>query len=104
LETSIVSDVHQNGQSLGSRLREYREARGLSLRELANLTGIGRSRLQQLESSDAPNPTLSALLALQHAFDLASVEALLGDLPSQGVRASYLRASDESDAQPQSDR
>jgi transcriptional regulator with XRE-family HTH domain len=97
LETSIVSDVHQNGQSLGSRLREYREARGLSLRELANLTGIGRSRLQQLESS-------SALLALQHAFDLASVEALLGDLPSQGVRASYLRASDESDAQPQSDR
>ncbi|MGI8668077.1 MAG: helix-turn-helix domain-containing protein [Jatrophihabitans sp.] len=81
-------------------MRQYREARGLSLRDLAQLSGIGRSRLQQLESAEAPNPTLSVLLALQHAFGLASIEALLGDLPSQGAHAAYIRASEEMDEPP----
>lgn len=90
-------NVQQSGHTLGRRIRGYRLARGLTLRQLAEISGIGHSRLQQLEAAEAPNPTLSVLLALQHAFGLASVEALLGDLPSQGAQASYVRASDEVD-------
>lgn len=67
---------------LGDRLRALREQKGLSLRELASRTSLSASRLQQLERDPAANPSLRTLLALQNAYGLDSIEALLGPLPS----------------------
>lgn len=86
--------VRFNGQQhLGSRLRFLREQAGLTLRQLEARTGVGRSRLSELETSPAPNPSLAVLLALQRAFGLDTIEALLGDLPSRTVATSYERLS-----------
>lgn len=74
-----------------------RDQRGITLRDLARTTGIGHSRLQQLETLDNPNPTLSVLLSLQQAYGLDSIEALLGSLPSQIAYERYNRPSDSSD-------
>ena len=43
------------------RLREAREAVGVSLSELESRTGIQKSALSRLENSKAPNPTLATL-------------------------------------------
>lgn len=86
------SAVHQSGQPhLGQRLRALRRAAGLTLRQLEAQTGVGRSRLSQLETSPAPNPSLAVLLALQRAFGLDTIESLLGVLPSENAAPAYER-------------
>lgn len=89
------SAVHQSGQPhLGQRLRDLRRAAGLTLRQLEAQTGVGRSRLSQLETSPAPNPSLAVLLALQRAFGLDTIESLLGVLPSENAAPAYERLRD----------
>jgi len=92
-----------NGQSahLGTRLKQLREDAGLTLRQLEHETGVARSWLSKMEADPSPNPSLSVLLALQRAFKLNTIEALLGDLPSElsGVSLSarlVLRSGDAS--------
>lgn len=80
---------------IGERIRALRERRGLTLRDLESLSGVGRSRLSQIESAAAPNPSLSTLLALQDAFQLDTIESLLGDLPSGSARRAYPRSEQE---------
>ena len=75
--TSPAGDSH-----LGSRFRDLREQRGLSLRRLAELSNISTSRLGELESEARPNPTLVVLLSLMRVYGFDSIEALLGDTPS----------------------
>jgi transcriptional regulator with XRE-family HTH domain len=71
---------------IGPRLRELRETRGLSLRAAARVAGIGKTLLSEIERQDRPDPQLSVLLKLQHAYGLASIEELLGELPGQPSR------------------
>ena len=54
-------------ENLFPQLRAAREARGLSLAELTELTGIDRSALSKLESGQRPNPTLSTLVRYAEA-------------------------------------
>jgi hypothetical protein len=58
-------------------------------------TGVGRTRLSEMEADPAPNPTLSVLLALQRALELDTLEALIGDLPSTNTRNRYERRDRE---------
>lgn len=74
-------DVDLSG--IGSRLRELRLARGYALREAAERSGVSRAHISKLENSTEANPTIAVLLKLQAAYGLESVEALIGDLPSQ---------------------
>jgi predicted transcriptional regulator len=39
-------------------LRERREAKGMSLRELARMARVGRTYIEKLESGDKKNPSL----------------------------------------------
>ncbi|RIJ76659.1 helix-turn-helix domain-containing protein [Nakamurella silvestris] len=50
-------------QAVGSRVRELRRGRGLSLSELARQAGLGKGTLSELESGRR-NPTLETLYAL----------------------------------------
>ncbi|MBM3302065.1 MAG: helix-turn-helix transcriptional regulator [Deltaproteobacteria bacterium] len=59
------------------RLREIREKRGLSLRDLARSSGVGVATLVRLEA-EAYDPRLSTLRKLAKALRV-SVPTLLGE-------------------------
>ena len=63
--------------SIGDNLRAIREAQGLTLDQAADLSGLSKSHLSRLESSER-QPSVSALLALAEAFGV-SVGTLFGD-------------------------
>ena len=48
-------------ESVLNELRTMREARGLSLADLSERTGMDRSALSKLESGQRPNPTFETL-------------------------------------------
>ena len=65
-----------NGE-LGSNLRELREKRGLSLRELERRSKINNAYLSQLERGEVAQPTPSMLGRLAEAYDVP-IATLMG--------------------------
>jgi transcriptional regulator with XRE-family HTH domain len=59
----------------GARLRELREARNLSVSELARMTGLGKGTLSELESGRR-NPTLQTLFSVTTALGVPISAAL----------------------------
>ncbi len=49
------------------QLKAAREARGLSLSDLTELTGMDRSALSKLETGQRPNPTIETLVRYAEA-------------------------------------
>lgn len=86
-DTENMEDVGQPSWSgvisMGQRLYQLRQERGLSLRELARLTGTSAATLNRLELDPTANPTLSTLLSLARVFNLHSVEELFGPFPTE---------------------
>jgi transcriptional regulator with XRE-family HTH domain len=74
---------------LGNRLRTVREQTGLSQEKAAGKAGITRNGLALLEKARFPNPTLSTLLGLMRAYELRSIEELLGPVPSARLAAAW---------------
>lgn len=68
--TNATGDVRQ---AVADNLRRARMARGHSLRELAELTGLSKALLSQLERCVA-NPTLDVLVRVGAALDLTFAE------------------------------
>lgn len=54
---------------LASRIREARTARGLTLKELADLAGIGKTAMFDLEHGN-PGVRLNTLLSVLHILDI----------------------------------
>ncbi|MFI7341156.1 helix-turn-helix domain-containing protein [Streptomyces sp. NPDC050085] len=65
---------------VGRRLKALRQARDLSLSELARRSGVGKGTLSELESGSR-NPTLETLYALTTALG-SPLSAVLGDPPT----------------------
>jgi transcriptional regulator with XRE-family HTH domain len=63
-------------KSLGQKLRERRDALGLSLREVEKLTGISNAHLSQIETGKIERPEVSLLFQLAEAYDLDFVELM----------------------------
>ena len=63
--TSVALDAAL--EQVGSRLRQLRTRRGITLTALAETTGISKSTLSRLESGQR-RPTLELLLALSMAY------------------------------------
>lgn len=80
---------------LGDTLRQARESKSLSIRNVADSTGIGRSTLLDLEQGKvaSPNPTSLARLASLLETELSDLYALAGYTPPNGLPAfsPYLR-------------
>ena len=55
-------------QALVGQLKSAREAAGLSLSDLARLTGMDRSALSKLETGQRPNPTIETLVRYAEAL------------------------------------
>jgi transcriptional regulator with XRE-family HTH domain len=67
---------------LADRIRElrYTDWRAWSERELAQRAGLSIGALRDLGTGLA-NPTLRTMVALARAFDLRSIEELIGPMP-----------------------
>lgn len=63
---------------LGENIKRFREARNLTLQELADKVGISVSYLNRLENSERKSPSLSLLVKLREIFDI-TVDSLLFD-------------------------
>jgi len=61
------AEAIENLEALFPQLKAAREARGLSLTDLTELTGMDRSALSKLESGQRANPTLQTLVRYAEA-------------------------------------
>ena len=61
--TASLDQLHE----LMTQLKVAREARGLSLADLTDLTGMDRSALSKLETGQRPNPTVETLVRYAEA-------------------------------------
>ncbi|GMA25932.1 hypothetical transcriptional regulator [Luteimicrobium album] len=85
---------------VGRRIRQLREARGLSLSALAARAGVGKGLLSELEAGRR-NPTLASLYALAGPLRVPLAD-LLGDVPGsvvdgEGARSRLLDVRTEVD-------
>jgi len=63
-------------QELLKQLKTAREAKGLSLADLTDLTGMDRSALSKLETGQRPNPTIETLARYAEAVGKRLLVAL----------------------------
>jgi DNA-binding XRE family transcriptional regulator len=63
-------------QELLVQLKAAREAKGLSLADLTELTGMDRSALSKLETGQRPNPTVETLVRYAEAVGKRLVVSL----------------------------
>jgi len=63
-------------QELLLQLKAAREAKGLSLAEVTELTGMDRSALSKLETGQRPNPTVDTLVRYAEAVGKRLVVSL----------------------------
>jgi DNA-binding XRE family transcriptional regulator len=63
-------------ESLFTQLKAAREAKGLSLAELTDLTGMDRSALSKLETGQRSNPTVETLVRYAEALGKRLVVSL----------------------------
>ncbi len=67
--------------TLGQRLRTLRKARGLTLSEVAERTGISCAYLSSLERGQQDNPSFKCLMKLTEVYGFSSVTDLVGERP-----------------------
>ena len=74
---------------VGKRLREMREARALSLRQVAARAGISPSHLRRLELERVHNPTIETLICIAQGLNMSLWHLLLDlgyiDQPEESV-------------------
>ena len=68
---------------MGERLRSARQARGLTLRELAQRLGVSPSMISQIETGRA-SPSVSTLYAIASELDVSLDELLFNDRRAGG--------------------
>jgi len=62
-------------KAFGRHLRETRDTRGISLRKLAEKTGVDFSQIHRIEKGES-NPTLTMLLKLSEGLEADPAELL----------------------------
>jgi transcriptional regulator with XRE-family HTH domain len=68
---------------VGASVRNLRLAHGLSQDAAARRAGLNQTRWSRVESGEGPR--LEDLLAIQHLFDLDSIETFFGAYPSRRI-------------------
>lgn len=87
------SEAGENGLSLGARLHLAREARDLTLEEVAGQLGISASYLSQIER-DLTTPAVATLRRLSEVLGVAPSQLLPpGERDSLGAKLKTLRAN-----------
>ena len=68
------------GSAFGIRLRSLREAKGLTLQQVADAVGCTKAYIWELEMKDGQRPTAERVLALSKVFGV-TMEDLMEDQP-----------------------
>ena len=71
--------------NLGKKVQDFRNMRGMSLRELAKRAGMTASMLSQIER-DLVNPSISTLKAIAQALEVPMFKFFKEDLPQVQMR------------------
>lgn len=79
------SNISTQG-SIGAVVREIRESRKITLRELSKKAGVGFGMLYGLETQPEPNPTYNNLVRIAAGFNMPLSE-LIGRVESRQSRA-----------------
>ena len=87
----MTENVEAILNALPARLKEARKSKGLSLEAIANLSGVSRSMVSQIERGES-SPTIATLWNLTRALNVDF--AGLMDHGSKGDRIDILRAGD----------
>ncbi|NOX55334.1 MAG: helix-turn-helix domain-containing protein [Planctomycetes bacterium] len=87
------ADVAEAAQRLARRIRELRQQHGWSLAELADVSGVSRSMLSQIERNEA-SPTFNVAYRIAKAFGMSLGE--LVQAPDEPAGIEVIRADDES--------
>jgi transcriptional regulator with XRE-family HTH domain len=74
----------EEARTIGARLRQIRYARDKSLRVVAGLAGMSKSRLSQIERGERALDSLSEILALADALKVAPSEFVRLPVPAPG--------------------
>lgn len=69
-------DPDKISSNISKNLQELHEKRGLSLQGLADLSGITKSHLWELENGVAINPTIITLVKLSNALSVSLASLL----------------------------
>ena len=84
--------------TMAKRMIELREARALSLQDVADRAGLSKSHVWDLEAGNSRNPTIDCILRLARAFGV-SVDYLIGSNSAQpDLHPEALRIACEIDA------
>ncbi|MFD0693097.1 helix-turn-helix domain-containing protein [Paenibacillus sp. GCM10027628] len=84
---------------VGRKLLNIRKTRGLSLDQVADLTGVSKAMLGQIERGDS-NPTISVLWKIVSGLQISFTSLIEDDEPKiTVVRASELSPFEEEDGQ-----
>jgi len=65
-------------EDLTKRLKQHREDRGITQKELSKMSGVSYSTLTKLESGVIKNPSVEAIIKITKALDL-NVDDLIND-------------------------
>jgi transcriptional regulator with XRE-family HTH domain len=87
----MITDIDDTTAQLARRIRLEREARGWSLAELGERSGVSKAAISKIEREEA-SPTAALLVRLASAFDL-TLAGLLIRAESGGER--LVRAADQ---------
>lgn len=79
-------------ENLGKRVKKLRGDRGWSLEELANVSGVSRSMLSEIEREKA-NPTLTVTFRIARAFGL-TLQELIESAETSASKIQVIRAND----------
>lgn len=79
------------GQAIGRRVKQLREARGVSVAELARRMGVAHRSLWKLEQGQTEDPGISKVLAAAQALDVP-LAALLDEEAFKQALARVLSA------------
>jgi len=89
----VATERNFESSKVGSRLRQERERRGMSLRELARRVGVSPSLVSQIEL-DRVNPSVSTLYALVSELGM-TMSDVFGDVPQAAPRINRSRDTDD---------
>ncbi len=105
-----MATVEKSGPDFGSKMRRAREERGLSLRQIADITKFSVSALEALERNDIsrlPGGIFSRAFVRSYALEIGldpeqTVREFLSRFPDDSVTAGsrYVAYDDDSDDEP----
>ncbi|HEY3896429.1 MAG TPA: helix-turn-helix transcriptional regulator [Pseudonocardiaceae bacterium] len=75
-------EAGEDARTIGRRLRQIRRARGKSLRVVAGLAGMSKSHLNRIERGERALDSISEIVALANALQIASSELLRLPVPA----------------------